>query len=133
MSGDAQALARGLRRQGFSDDGDVPTFPITKARPADAVPARRMGYNLSAEKLLLHTIQPQEVFDELLSTGVFVSDPSRVEPLHADAYAWLYRRMASRLNTAGDGAVWFRAQIRRQELVELCADSAHVSSVSSRK
>lgn len=79
-----------------------------------------MGYDLSKEKLLLHTIQPQEVFDELLSTGVFVSDPSRIEPPHADAYGWLYRQMASRLNTAGDGAVWFWAQIRRQELVELC-------------
>lgn len=91
-------LARRQRRLGFSDDGDVPAFPITKARPGDAVPAGRMGYSLSAEKLLLHTIQPQEVFDELLSTGVFVSDPSRVEPLHADAYGWLYRQMASRLS-----------------------------------
>jgi hypothetical protein len=41
-------------------------------------------------------------------------------PLRNDAYAWLYRKMGSRLNTAGDGAVWFWAQIRRQELVELC-------------
>lgn len=81
---------------GFSDDGDVPSFPMTKARPADAVPAGHMGYDLSMEKLLLHTIQSQEVFDELLSTGVFMSDPSRVEPLHADAYGWLYRQMASR-------------------------------------
>jgi hypothetical protein len=120
VSGDAQVRVRCQRGLGFGDDGEVPAFPITKARPADAVPAGRMGYNLSAEKLLLHTIQPQEVFDELVSTGIFVSDPSRVEPLHADAYGWLYRQMASRLNTGGDGAVWFWAQIRRQELVELC-------------
>jgi hypothetical protein len=82
-----------------------------------------MRYNLAAEKLLLHTVQPQEVFDELLSTGMFASDPSRVEPLHAAAYGWLYRQMAARLPTTGDGAVWFWAQIRRQELVELCPDS----------
>jgi hypothetical protein len=54
---------------------------------------------------------------------VLVPDPARVEPLHADAYGWLYRQMAARLPTKGDGAVWFWAQIRRQDLVELCNDS----------
>ncbi|QOT19323.1 hypothetical protein [Paenarthrobacter sp. YJN-5] len=46
-------------------------FFIHSARPADAVPAGRMGHNLSADQLLLHTIQTQEVVDELLSTGVY--------------------------------------------------------------
>lgn len=82
-----------------------------------------MGYDLSADRLLLHTIQTEEAFEGLLSTGVLVPDPSRVEPLHVDAYGWLYRQMAARLPTTGDGAVWFWAQIRRQDLVDLCRDS----------
>lgn len=82
-----------------------------------------MGYDLSGDRLLLHTLQTEEAFEGLLSAGVLVPDPSRVEPLHADAYGWLYRQMAARLPTKGDGAVWFWAQIRRQDLVELCNDS----------
>jgi hypothetical protein len=114
-----EALTVGVLR----DDGAVPAFPIKKARPAEAVPRGGMGYDLSADRLLMHTIQTEEAFEALLSAGVLVPDPSRVEPLHADAYGWLYRQMAERLPTTGDGAVWFWAQIRRQELVELCRDS----------
>jgi hypothetical protein len=79
-----------------------------------------MGYDLSADRLLLHTIQTEEAFEELLSTGRLVPDISRAEPLHADAYDWMFRQMAARLPTAGDGAIWLWAQIRRRELVELC-------------
>lgn len=43
--------------------------------------------------------------------------------MHLDAYGWLYRQMAARLPTTGDGAVWLWAQIRRKELVELCTES----------
>jgi hypothetical protein len=82
-----------------------------------------MGYDLSADRLLLHTIQTEEAFAELLSTGALTPDPARVEPLLAHAYGWLYRQMAERLPTQGDAAVWFWAQIRRQELVELCRQS----------
>jgi hypothetical protein len=39
-----------------------------------------MGYNLSTEKLLLHTIQPQEVFDESVSTGVLCRIPPGLSP-----------------------------------------------------
>jgi hypothetical protein len=66
---------------------------------------------------------PQEVFDELLSTGTFASDPSRVEPLHVGAYGWLCGQMDAQLPTTGNGATWFWAQIWRQELADLCADS----------
>lgn len=82
-----------------------------------------MGYNLSADRLLLHTIQTEDAFEGLLSTGVLEPDPSRVEPLRGDAYLWMYRQMGARLPTAGDGAVWFWAQIRRQDLMELCKQS----------
>jgi Domain of unknown function (DUF3841) len=95
-------------------------FPIKKARPADAVPRGRIGYDISADRLLLHTIQTGEAFDALLSTGALVPDNSLAEPFHADAYALMLRQMAARLTTAGDGAIWFWAQIRRQDLVDLC-------------
>jgi hypothetical protein len=101
----------------------MPAFPIKKTRPADAVPSGRMGYDLSADRLLLHTIQTEEAFARLLTTGALVTDPSRVDPVLADGYGWLFRQMAERLATTGEGAVWFWAQIRRQDLVELCKQS----------
>lgn len=98
----------------------MPTFPLKKARPADAVPTGRIGYDTSADQLLLHTIQTEEAFDALLSTGALVPDNSLAEPWHADAYAWMLRQMAAKLATVGDGAIWLWAQIRRQDLVDLC-------------
>lgn len=38
-----------------------------------------MGYDLSDDRLLLHTIQAEAAFEGLLSTGVLEPDPSRVE------------------------------------------------------
>jgi hypothetical protein len=84
----------------------------------------RIGYDLSTDRLLLHTIQTAEAVDTLLSTGVLVPDTSLAEPLYADAYAWMLQQMAMKLTTVGDGALWFWAKIRRQDLVELCRQSA---------
>ncbi|MDQ0211916.1 DUF3841 domain-containing protein [Arthrobacter bambusae] len=95
-------------------------FPIRKAQPAAAVPRGRIGYDISAERLLLHTIQPKEVLEALLSTGVHVPDNSLVDPFHEDAYDWMRRQMAARLTTQGGGAVWFLAQTPRQDLVDSC-------------
>ncbi|WP_427007028.1 DUF3841 domain-containing protein [Pseudarthrobacter sp. H2] len=72
-------------------------------------------------QLLLHTIQTAEAFDALLSTGVLVPDNSFAEPSYADAYGWMLRQMGARLATVGDGAIWFWARIRRQDLVDLCS------------
>jgi hypothetical protein len=104
----------------LSDDIGVPSFPISEACPADAVPPGRIGYDISADQLLLHTLQSEEAFDALCSAGVLVSDPSRIDPYLVDAYAWLYRQMAARLTTAGDGAIWLWARITRRDLVESC-------------
>ncbi|WP_457974604.1 hypothetical protein [Arthrobacter sp. D1-17] len=101
----------------------MPALPIKKARSAEAVPKGRMGYDLAAERLLLHTIQSEEAFEGLLSTGALEPDSSRAEPLHADAYGRMYRQMAARLPAEGDGALWFWARISRQDLVELCKQS----------
>ena len=64
----------------LSDDGPVPPFRFTKARPVDAVPRGRINCDLSADRLLLHTIQPKEAVDALLSSGVLVPDRSLAEP-----------------------------------------------------
>lgn len=104
----------------LSDDIVVASFPISEACPADAVPPGRIGYDISADRLLLHTIQSEEAFDALCSAGVLVSDPSRIDPYLVDAYNWLYRQMAARLATAGDGAVWLWARITRRDLVDSC-------------
>lgn len=95
-------------------------FPIKRAQPGAAVRPGRIGYDISAERLLLHTIQPREVLEALLSAGVHVPDSSLVDPFLEDGYDWMRRQMAARLTTEGDGAVWFWAQTRRQELVASC-------------
>lgn len=105
---------------GRLDDIPVPTFPIKTASPARAVPPGRMGYDISADRILLHTIQTKEALDALLSTGELVPDNSLAEPSFADAYRWMLRQMAARLATDGAGALWFWARIRREDLVDCC-------------
>lgn len=95
-------------------------FPVTRSRADRAVPAGRLGYDLKADRLLLHTFQTEEAFEELLSTGQLLPDPSRAEPLFADAYDWMLREMDRRLPTSGDGALWFWARTTRDCLVDSC-------------
>ena len=105
----------------LGDDCPVPAIPIRSARPAEAVPPGRMRHDISEDRILLHTIQTAEAFGALLSNGMLRPDPALAEPpLHADGYDWMFRQMAARLPTFGDGAIWLWARIRRQELVELC-------------
>lgn len=54
------------------------------------------------------------------SAGFLVPDKSRVEPLHAEAYDWMFRQMDARLVTTGAGAIWFWAQTTRRDLVDSC-------------
>ena len=99
----------------------VPTLlSARKAAPADALPRGRIGYDPSADTLLLHTIQTEAAFEELVSTGQLRPNTSLGEPLFADAYAWMLAQMATRLTTSGEGALWFWARIRRQDLLESC-------------
>lgn len=102
------------------DDGPVLTFPVRTARFGAAIPSGRIGYSHTADRLLLHTIQTAEAFEELQSTGKLKPDTSLAEPHFEDAYGWMLRQMASRLPTTGDGALWFWARIHRRDLVDLC-------------
>lgn len=91
------------------------TRPST-SRPAEAVPPGRMRHDISEDRILLHTIQTAEAFGALLSNGMLRPDPALAEPpLHADGYDWMFRQMAARLPTFGDGAIWLWARIRRQD------------------
>ncbi|NDU74873.1 DUF3841 domain-containing protein [Actinomadura sp. DSM 109109] len=98
-------------------------FPIRAAAPGQAVPAGRMGYDLDAERLLLHTVQPAEAFDALLTTGTLRPDANLADDEFADAYDWIHRMMAARLPTSGEGALWLWARTRREHLVAACRQS----------
>jgi hypothetical protein len=101
----------------------VHPFPIRDAEPEQAVPAGRMGYDLDAERLLLHTIQSVEAFEALLTRGTLTPDPDLADDEFADAYDWMYRMMAARLPTSGEGALWLWARTRRERLVDDCRRS----------
>jgi hypothetical protein len=107
----------------LSDDGPVRTFPVRTAHFDVAVPSGRIGYSLTADRLLLHTIQTAGALEELRSTGKLAPDASFAEPHFEDAYEWMLRQMAARLPTIGDGALWFWARIPRRDLVDLCKAS----------
>lgn len=79
-----------------------------------------MGYDLDAERLLLHTVQPVEALETLLTTGTLRPDPGLAEAEFADAYDWIHRMMAARLPTGGEGALWLWARTRRKHLVDTC-------------
>lgn len=96
------------------------SFPIRSAPPETAVPPGRIGYDLDAEVLLLHTIQTKAAFGELLSNGVLRPKPALADPWYFDAYHWMNRMMAARLPTSGNAALWLWARIRRRDLVDDC-------------
>lgn len=104
---------------GSPHDGHM-NFPIRSARRAFSVPPGRIGYNIQAPTLLLHTVQTSAAFDELLATGKLVPDASLAEPEFEDAYAWMLRQMEARLPTRGNGALWLWAKIRRGDLLFNC-------------
>ena len=96
------------------------SFPIRSAPPDMAIPPGRIGYDLDADVLLLHTVQTKAAFEELLATGVLWQRPELTDPWFPDAYDWMNRMMAARLPTSGNAALWLWARIRRPDLVTDC-------------
>jgi Domain of unknown function (DUF3841) len=92
---------------------------LRSAPAARAVPPGRIGYDLRAPALLLHTFSTHEAFDGLRADGVLRADPARAEPDFAAAYAWLCEQYRRRI-PGGSGAphLWFWARTTRQHLVE---------------
>ncbi|GHG60651.1 hypothetical protein GCM10012320_35320 [Sinomonas cellulolyticus] len=93
-------------------------FPIRRCHVGEALPPGRMGYDLSAPVLLLHTRQTPEVLRQLLETGRFTPDRSHVDEWYHGPYDWMLRKMSERLPTRGEGAVWFWAKTRREYLLD---------------
>ncbi|MEV0661357.1 DUF3841 domain-containing protein [Actinomadura luteofluorescens] len=104
----------------LDDEAAGTVFPIRDAKPEQAVPAGPMGYDLDAERLLLHTVQSVEAFEALLTTGTLTPDPALAVAQFADAYDWMYRMMAARLPTRGQGALWLWARTRRSHVIGAC-------------
>ncbi len=96
------------------------SFLIRSAPPDKAVPPGRIGYDLDADVLLLHTIQTKKAFEELLTTGILRPNPELIDPWFLDAYGWMNRMMAARLPTSGNAGLWLWARIRRLDLVSDC-------------
>ncbi|MFC8302610.1 DUF3841 domain-containing protein [Specibacter sp. NPDC057265] len=96
------------------------SFPIRSAPPDKAVPPGRIGYDLDADVLLLHTVQTNAAFEELLTSGMLRQKPELADPWFPDAYDWMNRMMAARLPTSGNSALWLWAKIRRRDLVTHC-------------
>lgn len=112
---------RGASDNAMSMWGDkmvfVSSFPIRSARAEQAVSPGRIGYDLDADVLLLHTIQTSAAVDELRTKGALRPDPEHTASEWPEAYAWMMRE---RLSTSGSTAVWLWARIRRDDLIGNC-------------
>ena len=84
------------------------------------MPPGRIGYDLNADILLLHTIQTSTAVNQLLNTGELRAGPEHAASEWPEAYDWMYRMMAKRLPTFGTTALWLWARIRRYDLVNNC-------------
>ncbi|WP_416779510.1 DUF3841 domain-containing protein [Microbacterium lacticum] len=96
------------------------SFQTRTAQPDRAVPPGRIGYDLDADVLLLHTIQTSAAVDELRKNGVLRPRPEHTASEWPEAYAWMVRMMGERLPTSGSTAVWLWARIRRYDLISNC-------------
>lgn len=96
------------------------SFAIRSAVPEKAVLPGRIGYDLDADVLLLHTIQTAAALEELLTKGILWPDPALAESSWPDAYEWMCLMMAPRLPTSGEAALWLWARIGRVDLVGSC-------------
>src|SRR5690242_10617761 len=93
---------------------------VPEAAPERAVPPGRVGYDLDASLLLLHTTQASEAFEKLITTGTLQPDPALAQPEFDGAYEWMNRHMTERLPGGGGGALWLWARTTRAHLVECC-------------
>lgn len=96
---------------------------LRDVEPFSALPVGRIGYDVAADVLLLHTVQSAEAYEVLRVTGTLVADPQLACPDFAEAYDWMYRQMAARLPTTGEAALWLWARVRRDALVSDCRRS----------
>lgn len=102
-----------------------PLPPARRLPPEAAVPPGRVGYDLSAPRLLLHTVIDQDGYETLRTTGVVRGDASRAHPDFAEAYAYMRAECARRLPACRGGPLlWAWARTTRAHLVTTVRETA---------
>jgi Domain of unknown function (DUF3841) len=92
--------------------------PPREVDRALALPPGRVGYDLAAPRLLLHSFMPAQAYEALRTTGTLRCPPTPAEPPFPKAYAWMCEQYARRVPGEGQGPLlWAWARTRRRELV----------------
>jgi len=85
---------------------------------AEAVPLGRLGYDLSAPAVLLHTVVSADAWVVLARHGTLRADPAQVDDHLRPAFDWIRRQARRRLPGArGRYPLWAWARIPRSDLV----------------
>ena len=88
------------------------------------MPPGRLGYDLRADLLLLHTVVDAAVHDALAEHGVVRPDESLCVPEFAESYAWMRSRHDALVpGSSGGPLLWFWARTTRRELLARCREA----------
>ena len=77
----------------------------------------RGAVDTNAPALTLHTIQTWDAYETLRCEGTLSGDPALGDADFAEAYHWMRRQMANRLQTAGAGILWLWAKTNFRDLI----------------
>ena len=101
-------------------------LPLVRWLPPEAaVPPGRIGYDLAAPQLLLHTVIDQDGYETLRATGVVRADPRRAPPDFAEAYAFMRAEHTRRIpGSTGGPLLWAWARTTRKHLIDTVRDTA---------
>jgi hypothetical protein len=103
-----------------------PQLPLARRLPPEAaVPPGRVGYDLTAPRLLLHTVIDENGYETLRATGIVRGDPSRSHPDFEDAYAFMRTEHARRVpGSTGGPLLWAWARTTRAHLIDTVRQTA---------
>lgn len=100
-------------------DGDAPGcgLAVRVVPAAEAVPPGRIGYDLRAGALLLHTFVPRAAVEALGTAGRLTASDEHVEPLFEPlAYTWMRAQVREHLGQ-DTWPLWAWAKIPRRALI----------------
>jgi hypothetical protein len=93
--------------------------------PEAAVPAGRLGYDLAAARLLLHTVIDEDGYETLRASGVVRGEPARTPVEFEDAYAFMRAEHARRIpGSSGGPLLWAWARTTRAHLLATVRETA---------
>jgi hypothetical protein len=98
----------------------VPLPELREATPERVVPAGRLGYDLRANQLLLHSFLAPDAWDELVDCGVLRAriEHALDDPIDELAYSWMARQVREQLGADGDTwPLWAWARTTRRDMV----------------